>query len=103
MRKSTRMLTEGAVMVALAQILAYVKLFGDLPNGGSITFAAVPIILYAVRWGIGPGLLAGFALWYGLTSFLEQEKNYLLARIGTGLSAVLLLYWLAVIFAGIRG
>ena len=62
MRRSTRMLTEGAVMVALAQILAYVKLFGDLPNGGSITFAAVPIILYAVRWGIGPGLLAGFAL-----------------------------------------
>ena len=62
MRKSVRMLTEGAIMVALAQILSYVKLFGDLPNGGSITFAAVPIILYAVRWGIGPGLLAGFAL-----------------------------------------
>ena len=62
MNKKTRMLTEGAVMVALAQILAYVKLFGDLPNGGSITFAAVPIVLFAVRWGLGPGLLAGFAL-----------------------------------------
>ena len=56
------MLAEGAVMVALAQILSYIKLFGDLPNGGSITLAAVPIVLYAVRWGLGPGLLAGFAL-----------------------------------------
>ena len=62
MRKSVRMLTEGAIMVALAQILSYVKLFGDLPNGGSITFAAVPIILYAVRWGLGPGLMAGLVL-----------------------------------------
>ena len=49
-------------MVALAQILSYIKVFGDLPNGGSITFAAVPIVLFAVRWGLGPGLLAGFAL-----------------------------------------
>ena len=68
MRKSTRMLTEGAVMVALAQILAYVKLFGDLPNGGSITFAAVPIVLYAVRWGLGPGLLSGFV--FGLLQMI---------------------------------
>ena len=45
-----------ALAVALAQILSYVKLFGDLPNGGSITFAAamgvgvafaaLPILLY---------------------------------------------------------
>ena len=62
MNRKTRMLAEGAVMVALAQILSYIKLFGDLPNGGSITLAAVPIVLYAVRWGLGPGLLAGFAL-----------------------------------------
>ena len=62
MNRKTRMLAEGAVMVALAQILSYIKVFGDLPNGGSITLAAVPIVLYAVRWGLGPGLLAGFAL-----------------------------------------
>ena len=62
MNRKTRMLAEGAVMVALAQILSYIKLFGDLPNGGSITLASVPIVLYAVRWGLGPGLLAGFAL-----------------------------------------
>ena len=55
-------LCEGAIMVAIAQILSYLKLFGDMVNGGSITFAAFPIVVYALRWGVGRGLLAGFAL-----------------------------------------
>ena len=47
---TTRMLTEGAMMVALAQVLSYVKL-GEAPNGGAITPAmlslhdALPILL----------------------------------------------------------
>ena len=55
----TRMLCEGALMVALAQILGYLKL-AEAPTGGSITFAMFPIILFAVRWGLRPGLMAGF-------------------------------------------
>ena len=31
-----RALCEGAIMVAFAQILGYIKLFGNMPNGGSI-------------------------------------------------------------------
>ena len=54
-----RMLCEGAMMVALAQILSYVKL-AEAPNGGSITPAMLPILIYAVRWGLRPGLGAGF-------------------------------------------
>ena len=57
-----RALCEGALCVALAQILSFIKLFPDLVNGGAITFAMFPICLYAVRWGLGRGLLAGFAL-----------------------------------------
>ena len=56
-----RALTEGALMVAIAQLLSYLKLFGDMVNGGSITFAAFPLILYALRWGLGRGLIASFA------------------------------------------
>ena len=56
---SVRMLCEAAVMVALAQILSYLKLM-ELPNGGSLTPAMFPIILFAVRWGTAPGLMAGF-------------------------------------------
>ena len=62
-----RMLCEGAIMVALAQILSYLKLM-ELPNGGSLTPAMFPIILFAVRWGLGPGLMAGFGwiIWWPL-------------------------------------
>lgn len=55
-----RALCEGAVLLALAQILSYIKLFPGWPNGGSITLAAFPIALYAVRWGVGRGLAIGF-------------------------------------------
>ncbi len=57
-----RALCEGAIMVALAQILSFFKLFPDMVNGGAITFAMFPICLYAHRWGLGRGLIAGFAL-----------------------------------------
>lgn len=60
-------LTEGAMLVALAQVLSYVKLM-QLPNGGSLTPAMFPILLYAVRWGLGKGLLAGFT--YGLLQLI---------------------------------
>ena len=54
-----RALTEGAIFVALAQILSYLKFF-ELPQGGSITVAMLPIFIYCARWGFGPGLLASF-------------------------------------------
>ena len=62
-----RMLCEGALMVAMAQILSYVKL-AEAPNGGSITPAMFPIIFFAVRWGLRPGLMAGFV--FGLLQLI---------------------------------
>ena len=65
--RRVRMLCEGAMLVAMSQILSYVKLM-ELPNGGSLTPAMFPVILFAVRWGLGPGLLAGFA--FGLLQLM---------------------------------
>ena len=62
-----RMLCEGAIMVALAQILSFIKLM-ELPNGGSLTPAMFPILLFAVRWGLKDGLLAGFV--FGLLQLI---------------------------------
>ena len=62
-----RALCEGAIMLAIAQILSYVKL-GEAANGGSITPAMFPILFYAVRYGVGKGLLAGFL--FGLLQLL---------------------------------
>ncbi len=66
-RLYTRMLCEGAIMVALAQILSYVK-FLELPNGGSLTPAMFPILFFAVRWGLAEGLGAGFV--FGVLQFM---------------------------------
>jgi thiamine transporter len=67
MKKKLRSLCEGAAMVAIAQILSYIKLW-QMPWGGSVVLAMVPIILYAVRWGLGSGLIAGFA--FGVLQFM---------------------------------
>ena len=52
-----RMLCEGAVFVALAEILGFLKI-GHLPNGGSVSLLMLPMIVFALRWGLGSGLLA---------------------------------------------
>ena len=62
-----RALTEGAVFVALAQVISYLKLF-ELPQGGSITVGMLPIFLYCARWGFGPGMLVSFV--YSLLQLL---------------------------------
>jgi len=55
-----RALCEGAVFVALAQVISYLKLF-ELPNGGSVTVGMLPIFIYCARWGFGPGMLASIS------------------------------------------
>ena len=61
-----RMIVEGAIMVAIAQVLSMLKLW-EMPWGGSITLAMVPILFFAIRWGVGPGLLAGLV--FGILQF----------------------------------
>ncbi|MDD6238153.1 MAG: energy-coupled thiamine transporter ThiT [Oscillospiraceae bacterium] len=67
MKNNLRRLCEGAIMVAIAQILSYIKLW-EMPWGGSIVLAMGPIILFSVRWGLGSGLLAGFV--FGVLQFM---------------------------------
>ncbi|MBQ2896243.1 MAG: energy-coupled thiamine transporter ThiT [Oscillospiraceae bacterium] len=64
MRKHQLTLTlcEGAIFIAAALVLSYIKIpvgfiFGGF--GGSIDFVMVPLILYAVRRGAGWGVAAG--------------------------------------------
>jgi thiamine transporter len=90
-----RALTEGAIFVALAQVLSYLKLW-EMPWGGSVVLAMVPIVLYAVRWGIVPGLLAGFV--FGILQFVFDGGfaigwqsiigDYLLAFTAIGLAGL---------------
>ncbi|MDO5040602.1 MAG: energy-coupled thiamine transporter ThiT [Peptoniphilus sp.] len=54
----TKALTQAGIMIALSQILSYVKFF-EMPQGGSVTVASmVPVIFYSLLWGPKYGLLA---------------------------------------------
>lgn len=81
-----RKLVEGAVMVALAIVLSYIRVF-KLPWGGSITLVSMlPIILYSIRYGVKDGLLASFA--FALFQFAQGVGDGLF---GWGLSAPMLI------------
>ena len=65
-----RALTEGAILLALAVVLNYLSaiIFASLPQGGSVTLAMFPLLLYVHRWGLGRGALVCVA--YGLLDML---------------------------------
>ncbi|EFI41564.1 MULTISPECIES: energy-coupled thiamine transporter ThiT [Peptoniphilus] len=65
--EKSKMLAEAGVMIALSQILSYVKVF-QMPQGGSITIASmVPIIFFSLIWGGKKGILASVT--YGILQF----------------------------------
>ena len=84
--QTTRMLCEGAVSIALAYALTFVEL--DLWfQGGSISAAMIPIILFAVRWGAPWGIAAGAVFgtlkyFLGLDSFVLNWISILFAYTG---------------------
>lgn len=65
-----RALCEGAILLALAIVLNYLSaiVFASMPQGGSITLAMFPLLLYIHRWGFVRGLTVCFA--YGLLDML---------------------------------
>lgn len=56
-----RALCEGAIFVAISYVLGLLKVF-QMPQGGSVSLMMLPVLLYAIRWGVGSGLVAGCAL-----------------------------------------
>lgn len=72
MKHKTLMIVEAGVLIALAQILSYIKIYQSL-YGGSVTAASmVPILIFALRWGARKGLMAGAV--YGVLQFILGPK-----------------------------
>ena len=92
-----RALCEGAALLAMAVVLNYLSkvVFANMPNGGSVSLAMFPILLYAHRWGLGRGLLLGFA--YGTLDML-LDGGY-----AWGWQSILLDYLLAYTALGLGG
>ena len=83
----TKILVEGAVMVALATILSYLRIV-KFPWGGAITvLSMLPIVVFALRYGIKHGL--SIALVY---SIVQLGQGILFdGLLGWGLSLPMLL------------
>lgn len=65
---TTRMLTEGAILIALSFVLGRIKLF-EMPQGGSITAGQmIPLIIFAIRHGWQKGMIIGAV--YGVIDML---------------------------------
>ena len=64
---TTKMLSLGAICMALTCVLAMIKIF-RMPNGGSVTPASMlPLMLFSYVYGVGPGLALGAV--YGMMDF----------------------------------
>lgn len=65
---NTRMMSLGAMCMALSCVLSMIKLF-EMPSGGSVTPASMlPLMLFAYVYGAGPGLMLGAI--YGVLQYL---------------------------------
>ena len=65
----TKMLTEGAIMVALAFILSFLKLV-NFPWGGSITvLSMLPIVVFSLRYGVKYSFAVSFV--YALLQLVQ--------------------------------
>lgn len=60
-------MVEGGLVIALSVVLSFVTIW-QMPQGGSVSLVMLPVLVYAFRRGLGPGLAAG-AL-YGVTDAL---------------------------------
>ena len=59
----------GALSIALSFVLSCIRLY-RMPTGGSVTPGSMlPLMLFAVSFGMSPGLLAGLA--YGALQYLQ--------------------------------
>ena len=68
----TKMLVEGGLVIAMAQILSMYVIY-QMPQGGAVKAAnLVPLLIYAYRWGGRAGILTGIA--YGIVHFLLGFK-----------------------------
>lgn len=72
---STKILTEAGIVLALSYVLNEFGKIYEMPQGGSVTLASMlPLIIYAIRWGVVQGLFTGFA--FSLLNIITSKHLY---------------------------
>lgn len=59
-RSRAYLVAEGGIAAALALALSFLAVM-RMPQGGSVSLEMVPLFVYAARWGLWPGVVAGAA------------------------------------------
>lgn len=74
MNHKTLMLVEIAILTTLAFLLDTIPglQFTIWPQGGSVSFAMIPVFIIAFRWGLKAGL-APINLWLYWIYYLEEQ------------------------------
>ena len=103
-KNKTKILVEGAVMVALATVLSYIRIY-RLPWGGSITLLSMlPIVLFSIRRGLKAGLTVSFV--FSLVQFTQGVVDGIFGwglTPGMLIACILLDYVLAFTVLGLAG
>ena len=104
MSQKTKLLVEGAAMVALATVLSFIRII-KLPWGGSITLLSMlPIVIFSIKNGMGNGLVASFVF-----SLIQLFQGVLDGLFGWGLTpgalvaCIIIDYILAFTVLGVAG
>lgn len=92
---NARMLSMAALSIALSFVLSCLRLF-RMPTHGAVTPGSMlPIMLFSLVYGVGPGLLTGMA--YGLLQYIQDPSflnvwqfllDYLIAFGALGLAGI---------------
>lgn len=92
---NVRRIVECALIIALATVLSYIKIF-EAPMGGSITaFSQVPIVIIGYRYGLKWGTFTGIV--HGLLQMLLQGLgNFAYVK---GITAYLILIFMDYVIA----
>ncbi|HNX64998.1 MAG TPA: energy-coupled thiamine transporter ThiT [Oscillospiraceae bacterium] len=91
----TRCLVEGAIMIALAAVLSYIRII-KLPWGGSITLLSMlPIVIFSIKRGVKQGLVAAL-----IFSLIQLGQGIIDGLFGWGLTVGMLIACIFIDYIG---
>jgi len=97
----TKILTNGAISVAIATVLSFVQI-GIWINGGSVTLlSALPIFIFSYKYGLKWGVFCGFI--FGVLQMLIGVGGLKGITLTTFVMAIILDYFLAYACYGFTG
>ncbi|ANU26054.1 energy-coupled thiamine transporter ThiT [Planococcus versutus] len=97
--KKVLLMTEIAIFAALGFVLDFISF--RMPQGGSVSFVMIPIVLIAFRRGVGAGVLTGLLV--GLLQIVSGFISVTPLSFGFVILQVLLDYLLAYGVVGLAG